>query len=830
MTNSGNNAKTHPSQAFYDLAMADEETLDEVEGCQPSPEHPGMVIAGRYELKSVLGEGGTGQVWRAEQTTPVKREVAVKIIRPGLLSQPVSARFNREHQVLALMEHPGIAGVFDAGELPDGRTFFVMEVVHGSAITRWCKKTQPPLHERLEVFFQACMAVQHAHQKGVLHRDLKPSNVMVTLVDGKPVVKVIDFGIAKALEGDLATGQDVTLRGMVLGTPRYMSPEQAGLTGEEVDARAVVYALGVLLYELLTGTTPLVDDGADDSPLPVLLQRVRELEIEPPSRRAQRGVAKDAKPTAGELRGDLDWIALCALQKNREQRYATAQALADDVRRHLNHEPVLAGPPGAAYRLKKWLVRHHSTVKMTAAVLVSLAGGLAATSWALKREEAQRQVALIEADLARQVSAQLKELLGNARKHAEAGMNTQMLRNLADECAAGISRFANQPETELQLAHQLAQLYTALEEDTRALPWYRRRWELTKQTQGEHSIAALQALYTLGWKSIGQGDPQTAVELLRQTVKGYEALADTHQEKHQQTLLAQKELARALARAGQHPEAVELMAVVIKAKGESAPADAAIWLRDQADILKTSGRHDEASKVLRHALELLPKTNENVGLRTYLLTTLAGFERKAEPFEEALAASAERLALLEGKSTTGHPKLLNVLIEHATLACRVAGCPGGEEAARRALAMAQTAGHETRLADAWIALSETLRIKRQFRESEQSVRDAIVDLEKTKAEQWRVLELHRRLGDLLTARSQFEEALAEYETAAKGWFAETSTSRPRDKEELIFISFDHFWKQTAKAKSPLADAQRQAEWAAKHQAWKTSRKRAPQPQ
>jgi tetratricopeptide (TPR) repeat protein len=246
--------------------------------------------------------------------------------------------------------------------------------------------------------------------------------------------------------------------------------------------------------------------------------------------------------------------------------------------------------------------------------------------------------------------------------------------------------------------------------------------------------------------------------------------------------------------------------------------------------LKTSGRHDEASKVLRHALELLPKTNENVGLRTYLLTTLAGFERKAEPFEEALAASAERLALLEGKSTTGHPKLLNVLIEHATLACRVAGCPGGEEAARRALAMAQTAGHETRLADAWIALSETLRIKRQFRESEQSVRDAIVDLEKTKAEQWRVLELHRRLGDLLTARSQFEEALAEYETAAKGWFAETSTSRPRDKEELIFISFDHFWKQTAKAKSPLADAQRQAEWAAKHQAWKTSRKRAPQPQ
>jgi len=827
MTPNGNSSKTHPSQAFYDLAMADEETLDEVEDCQPSPELPGLVIAGRYELKSVLGEGGTGQVWCAEQTAPVRREVAVKIIRPGLLSQPISARFNREHQVLALMEHPGIAGVFDAGELPDGRTFFVMEVVHGAAITRWCRKTQPPLHERLEVFFQACMAVQHAHQKGVLHRDLKPSNVMVTQVDGKPVVKVIDFGIAKALEGELAIGQDVTLRGMVLGTPRYMSPEQAGLTGEEVDARADVYALGVLLYELLTGTTPLVDDGADDSPLPVLLQRVRELEIEPPSRRALRSQTADAKSLAGELRGELDWIVLRALQKDREQRYATAQALADDVRRHLNHEPVVAGPPGAAYRLKKWLARHHSTVTMTAAVLVSLAGGLAATAWALKREEAQRQVALSEADLARQVSAQLKELLGNARKHAEAGMNTQMLRNLADECAAGMSRFANQPEAELQLAHQLGQLYTALEEHARALPWYRRRWELTKQTQGEHSLATLQALYALGWKSIGQGDPQTAVELLRQTVKGYEALTDTHEETRQQRLLARKELARALARAGQHPEAVALMAEVIQAKGESDPADAAMWLRDQADILKASGRPDEAGKVLRHALELLPKTKENTGLRAYLLTTLAGFERRAEPFEEALAASAERLALFEEEATTGHPKLLNALIEHAMLACRIPGCPGGEEAARRALAMAQTAGHETRLADAWIALSETLRIKRQFRESEQAVRDAIVALEQTKAEKWRVLELHRRLGDLLTARSQFEEALAEYETAAEDWFAETSTGRPREKEELIFVSMNQFWKLTAKAQSPLADEQRQAEWAGKHQAWKASRPQAP---
>lgn len=818
----GNTSKPHPCLAFYDLAMADEEAPDEEEtGCPPCPEAPGLVIAGRYELKSVLGEGGTGQVWRAEQTAPVRREVAVKIIRPGLLSQPVSARFKREHQVLALMEHPNIAAVFDAGELPDGRTFFVMEVVHGAAITHWSLEARPPLHERLEVFLQACMAVQHAHQKGILHRDLKPSNVMVTRVDGKPVVKVIDFGVAKALEGELAIGQDVTLRGMVLGTPRYMSPEQAGLTGEEVDARTDVYALGILLYELLTGTTPLMDDGTVDPPLPELLRRVRETEIELPSRRVLRARAPDAQASVKALAGELDWILLRALQTQRERRYPTAQALADDVRRHLSNEPVLAGPPGAAYRLKKWFARNRNTVTTAAAVLVSLAGGLAATSWALQREEAQRRMALSESDLARQVSAQLKELLVNARRHAETGMNTQLLRNLADECAAGMPRFANQPATEEQLAHQLAQLYTALEEPVRALPWYRRRWELLKQTRGEHSPAALQALHTLGWRSIGHGDPETAVELLRMAVSGYEILQEHNAGARQQTLPARKELARALSRAGRHAEAVALMAEVIEAKGESDPAAAAGFLRDQADILKSSGRPDEAAQVLRRALELLPETAENTGLRAYLLATLAGVMRDAEHFEEALAASAQRLELFERELPEGHPKLLNALIEHATLACRLPGCPGGEEAARRALGMAQASGHETRLADAWITLSETLRMKRKFRESEQAVRDAITQLEQTRAERWRVLELHRRLGDLLTARSQFAEALAEYETASAGWFAGTATHRPREKEELIFTSLGKFWELAAMAKSPLADARRQAEWLEKYEAWKT---------
>ncbi|HAL72876.1 MAG TPA: serine/threonine protein kinase, partial [Verrucomicrobiales bacterium] len=264
------NPRLQPSAGYFDVALGEDEEADLV----PQDE-PGMVIGGRYVLKSILGEGGTGHVWRAEQTQPVQREVAVKIIGAGLVTGPVVTRFNREYQVLARLEHPNIAAIFDAGELADGRPYFVMEIVSGQPITQWCAERLIPVKGRVEIFLQACLAVQHAHHKGILHRDLKPSNVMVTEVNGKPVVKVIDFGIAKALAGDLDAGPDVTVRGMVLGTPRYMSPEQAGLTGQDVDTRSDVYALGVLLYELLTGSTPVTEGEEKHSSLSDLLQRVR---------------------------------------------------------------------------------------------------------------------------------------------------------------------------------------------------------------------------------------------------------------------------------------------------------------------------------------------------------------------------------------------------------------------------------------------------------------------------------------------------------------------------------------------------------------------------
>ncbi|WP_395735996.1 protein kinase domain-containing protein [Prosthecobacter sp.] len=823
------------SAGLFDLAMADATSIEEMEaGCAHSPEQAGQQIGGRYILRSVIGEGGAGQVWRAEQTAPVKRDVAIKIVRPGLLTKPVSARFEREHQVLARMEHPHIAAVFDAGELPDGRTYFVMERVSGSAITQWCKEKNTPVRERLEIFVQACMAVQHAHQRGILHRDLKPSNVMVVEVDGKPLVKVIDFGIAKTLEGDLAAGADATLCGMVLGTPRYMSPEQADLSGQDVDIRTDVYALGVLLYELLTGTTPIQNDAGNDPPLAELLQRVRQDDIEKPSQRVQHGSAAEAAQTrmlARMLRGELDWITLRALQRDREARYPTVLNLAEDVQHYLRNEPVSAGPPGMAYQMKKWLVRNRTVVSTAAALIVSLAGGLAATSWALRREEAQRQEVLRQmqdartsADLAQQVSAQLEDLLNNARKYADAGMNTQILRKLADECAAGMPRFANQPKAEASLAIQLARLYSALEEPSRAQPWLVRYWELLVQTEGEHSPAALEALYTLGWRQIGMGEAPKAVETLRRTLSGYEQLARTGVRKSGQMLRVRKELAHALSRSDQHEEAVVLMAEVMKSQGDLPPAERAVWLRDQAEILKRSGRMAEAVSVLRHATESLPVGDDFANQRVYLLTMMADITGKREDHEQALAASAERLHTLEEQPGAEHSKLLNALISHAFYSCTVPGCPGGEEAARRALTMARSAGHESRLADAWISLSETLRMKHQFRDSEHALREAILEVGQTKAEAWRRMELHRRLGDLLTARSDFAEALKEYETAAAGWFDSPSSGRPPEKERLIFGSFIKFWELAAKANSPVADENQLKIWQSKLQEWEMRQK------
>jgi tetratricopeptide (TPR) repeat protein len=379
---------------------------------EPLTESPGTVI-GPYKLLEQIGEGGFGVVFMAEQTRPVRRKVALKILKPGMDTRQVVARFEAERQALALMDHPNIAKVLDGGQTSSGRPYFVMDLVKGLPITDYCDQAQLTPRERLELFVPLCQAVQHAHQKGIIHRDLKPSNVLVTLHDGTPLVKVIDFGIAKALGQSLTDKTLFTGFAQMIGTPLYMSPEQAALSNTDVDTRSDIYSLGVLLYELLTGTTPFDKDRFKEMGYDELRRIIREEEPPRPSTRistlgkAATTVATQRKSDPRRLsqlcRGELDWIVMKCLEKDRNRRYETASALAADVQRYLRDEPVLACPPSAWYRLRKFIRRKKTALAVASCVFLALTGIAGGFGWAA-RDRAAREEGIEHDRLAREAA------------------------------------------------------------------------------------------------------------------------------------------------------------------------------------------------------------------------------------------------------------------------------------------------------------------------------------------------------------------------------------------------------------------------------------------
>jgi len=403
--------------------------------CHPETERIPSSI-GHFKIRSVLGEGGMGVVYLAEQEGSIRRRVALKVIKPGMGSKAIIARFEAERQALALMDHPTIAKVYETGTTPEGQPFFAMEYVHGTSITDYCDRENLSLKDRIGIFMEVCHGVQHAHQKAVIHRDLKPSNILVTENEGKPVPKIIDFGLAKALGQKLTEMSLFTEQGMLVGTPEYISPEQVDPTARDVDTRTDIYSLGVILYRLLTSTLPFeMEDlrkAAQLAALQAIRKRICEEEPQKPSTRVSSSVnigaeaarkrRLDPSTLTRRLRGDLDWITMKALEKDRARRYATATELAADLRRHLDHEPVTAGPPGTAYRLKKFVRKNAATVVALAVIFLAvLAGGATATAFYF-RSERDRNLAderRIEAEKATARETEAKEREAEQRKEAE---------------------------------------------------------------------------------------------------------------------------------------------------------------------------------------------------------------------------------------------------------------------------------------------------------------------------------------------------------------------------------------------------------------------------
>jgi serine/threonine protein kinase/tetratricopeptide (TPR) repeat protein len=464
----------------------------------PIQEGPGARI-GRYKLLEKIGEGGFGAVYMAEQEEPVRRRVALKIIKLGMDTRAVVARFEAERQALAMMDHPNIAKVLDGGATASGRPYFVMELVRGVSITAYCDEQRLTMRERIELFMQVCHAVQHAHQKGVIHRDLKPSNILVTMHDDRPVPKVIDFGIAKATEQRLTEKTLFTRFQQFVGTPTYMSPEQTGASGLDVDTRSDIYSLGVLLYELLAGRTPFDQQALLQAGLDEIHRTIREQEPPAPSRRVssltreeQTTAAQrrrlDATRLSSELRGDLDRIVMKCLEKNRARRYETANGLAMDLSRHLNNEPVLARPDSAGYRAAKFVRRHRGPVLFGTLLVLALASGLIGTLIQAQRADTAARLASEQRDFAlRQLSRAeaINDLNAFLLSDAASSGKPFTAGDLLDRAARIVDRdYAETKENRVEILVSIGQQFMNIgEEDGRARTYLAKAYELSRELE-----------------------------------------------------------------------------------------------------------------------------------------------------------------------------------------------------------------------------------------------------------------------------------------------------------------------------------------------------------
>jgi serine/threonine protein kinase len=555
---------------------------------------------GPYKLIRTLGHGGMGQVWLAEQTEPIHRQVALKLIRIGRYDDSVLRRFYAERQSLAIMDHPSIAKVFDAGATPDGQPYFVMEYVPGQPLTTYCDRHRLGIGDRLELFVKVCEGVQHAHQKAVMHRDLKPPNILVVEVDGKPVPRIIDFGIAKAASPQLDGQTFFTHAGDWVGTPGYMSPEQADPGVMDVDTRTDVYSLGAVLYELLTGSVPFEDRDWRKQRLDEFVRRLREEDPPRPSTRV--GTQKQTSKSAAEARavepkhlvsllhGDLDWITMKALEKDRARRYGTPIELAADIGRYLNNEPILARPASTAYRLRKYVSRHRVSVAVVAGLVLLLAG------FAVMQAEQVHRITR-ERDRANRIADFMKGIF-KVPNPSEARGNAVTAREILDRAAQQIgANLSKDPELQAQLIETMSQTYTGLGLYKQAQDLTERALTDERSLFGERSRKTLETESYLGALLRAEGHLPEAEKLLQTTIEAQRQVVgpdDTD------TLASMDRLAYVYTNEARHSEAETLLRQTLEAERRVLGADdpqTLSTLNELAEILTPQGRYADADKI-----------------------------------------------------------------------------------------------------------------------------------------------------------------------------------------------------------------------------------------
>jgi len=696
---------------------------------------PGERI-GRYKLLQQIGEGGCGVVFVAEQEEPVRRRVALKLIKPGMDTKSVIARFEAERQALALMDHPNIAHVLDAGATESGRPYFVMELVEGVKISDYCDQHSLPLGGRLELFVRVCDAIQHAHQKGIIHRDIKPSNVLVaTGPDGKATPKIIDFGIAKATDGQQLTDKTIfTAHEMLIGTPAYMSPEQAALASAEVDTRTDIYSLGVLLYELLTCTTPfhtreLLKAGFDE-----VRRVIRDEEPVRPSMRLTMMTAADLENVSKhhgeeppklirEMRGELDWIVMKALEKDRARRYQTANAFAYDLHRYIKYETVSARPPSRVYQFRKFVSRHKLGFAAFGIVMVTLVAGLSSTLWSLAKEKKARsdaedqrkkaqageEKALTEAARSKEVTEFLKKMLVGIDPSVALGRDTTVLREILDKTVEHMRReLTNQPAIEADLKVIIGGVYEALHLWDKAelplrsaLTFYREsppgaekktanvlsalsfvhlkqsRLEEAEQEsreafaidpslQVEETMRRVSAETGLAWVILGRNRPAEAEPIFRKALTLGERLVGDESEK---VLDDRAGLATALNLLNRLPEAESLLRKSLAVAQKRYRPDHPYVANDMyrlAFVLAREKKLDEAETLLRQCVAIRRKMlGPDDPLFDQALLGLASLLRVEDKLEEAADVYRELLELRRKQFGDEHSGVTDVVTDLA---------------------------------------------------------------------------------------------------------------------------------------------------------------------